>query len=217
PSRNIGYASVQHESSYYIPFNTWFLKTTDGGKTWIENHFFANYNEEGIGFINDNVGWIGGDERIGTFKTTDGGDTWYNDESFGVPTPPYTSGTSGFSMNRFRSFGDTVMYASGNTIYKLKRDATGVRELSIGNESIGNYPNPFKEQTTITYYLPEAADNLILRVINMLGQQVYTKALGSCLKGNNQFLFNEGFPGGVYYYTISNDKFRVTRKMMVIK
>jgi photosystem II stability/assembly factor-like uncharacterized protein len=215
PSRNTGYASIEYGGTVY-PCNTFFLRTTDGGLTWTEHPFFANADEEGIGFINDSVGWIGGDFRRGTFKTTDGGATWANDESFGLSTPPYTR-YDGFSMNRFRSFGDTLMYASGNTIYKLKPDFTGVKELQNVTERMSNYPNPFAAQTTITYSLATPCDNMTLTVNNVLGQVVFTQKLGAQNAGANQLVFNEELPAGVYYYTIANDRSRSTMKMIVTR
>jgi photosystem II stability/assembly factor-like uncharacterized protein len=217
PTRNTGYASIEYGGSYGAGFNTWFLKTTDGGNTWMEKPFFANYDEEGIGFINDSVGWIGGWGMRGTYKTTDGGNTWYDDESFGLSTPPYTSGAAGFAMNRFRSFGDTLMYSSGNTIYKLRPDFTGVKEVQKESSNLGNYPNPFADKTTITYYILEQSENMVLVVNNVLGQKVYGKNLGFQSVGSHQLLFDESLPAGIYFYTISNEKFQLTGKMMVTK
>jgi len=217
PTRNTGYASIEFGGSYFKDkgFNTWFLKTIDGGNTWTEKPFFANYDEEGIGFVNDSVGWLGGWGVRGTYKTTDGGNTWYDDESFGLSTPPYTNGIAGFAMNRFRSFGDTLMYASGNTIYKLKPVFTGIKDVYDVNQSISNYPNPFEDQTTIIYNLTESTKNIVLEVNNVLGQRIFYKNLGAQKKGINQIIFNEKLPAGIYFYTISNDTFNVTKKMIV--
>lgn len=52
------------------------LKTTNGGLNWVELPF-PNFHEHGIGFINANTGWIGGDYNP-TYGTTDGGQTWFN-------------------------------------------------------------------------------------------------------------------------------------------
>jgi photosystem II stability/assembly factor-like uncharacterized protein/PKD repeat protein len=125
PSRNIGYASIEFQG--YNPNNvsTYFLKTTDGGLTWVDMPFLAPntyYDLEGIGFINDSTGWIGGDNCAPTYKTTNGGLTWNPDLTLGTRTSYYecSSGpATGIAMNRFRRFGDTLMYASGYTVCRL--------------------------------------------------------------------------------------------------
>lgn len=92
------------------------LKSVDGGGTWKRlriNDRQRNSNLEGVGFISETVGWVGGwgsfNFRGGfTSQTTDGGVNWDN------------ANEVGFRLNRFRFFGDpvTVGYASGDTVYK---------------------------------------------------------------------------------------------------
>jgi len=168
PSRDTGYASIEAGGTAN-PYNTWFLKTTNGGLTWTESPFITSYDEEGIGFINNDVGWIGGDIAKGTYVTYDGGNTWAVDPAFGMETPPYVYST-GFSINRFRSFGDTLMYASGNTIYKLDLANTGINEILNKNQNISEYPNPATTSLTIASQSPINQ----VKIINLLGQTVYS-------------------------------------------
>ena len=76
----LGFVSLENESAAAI------LKTVDGGETWKRIEVTdpqRNVNLEGIGFIDEAVGWVGGwghgfpDEPLGTTSgTTDGGATW---------------------------------------------------------------------------------------------------------------------------------------------
>ncbi|QDV81758.1 ferritin-like domain-containing protein [Stieleria magnilauensis] len=94
------------------------LKTTDGGETWERlpiNDPQQNANLEGVGFIDENVGWVGGwgdrdFERQSSSATTDGGKTWRDANEIGR------------AINRFRFFGNpvTVGYSSGVTVYKYE-------------------------------------------------------------------------------------------------
>jgi photosystem II stability/assembly factor-like uncharacterized protein len=105
PSDLIGYASVQTFGSQ----TSTFLKTFDGGKTWLELGLTGgNYASLGIGFITETTGWIGG-EAMGkpAYRTDDGGLTWTPDNSLG----PY--------INRFRFIGTKAGYAIGASIFKL--------------------------------------------------------------------------------------------------
>jgi photosystem II stability/assembly factor-like uncharacterized protein len=105
----IGFVSLENFNEGAI------LKTTDGGATWARlpvNDAQKNANLEGVGFIDENTGWIGGwgdrdFERRGSSATTDGGRTWHDANEIGK------------AINRFRFFGKpvTVAYASGETVY----------------------------------------------------------------------------------------------------
>lgn len=54
-NRQLGYASIEREAG-----TTYYLKTTNGGLNWSDKLFMNNYDVEGIGFLNENTGWIGG-------------------------------------------------------------------------------------------------------------------------------------------------------------
>ncbi len=101
PTRQVGYISLEHYRD-----TVHFLKTVDGGKTWKSMLFTnAQYQVQGIGFVSEDVGWIGGDRKNAHY-TTDGGLTW-------------TEADFGFRVNRFR-FVDNVAYCVGNTIWKAR-------------------------------------------------------------------------------------------------
>lgn len=90
------------------------LKSTDGGATWRRmkiNDQQQNTNLEGVGFISEQVGWVGGWGN--TSSTVNGGENWANANEVGRV------------LNRFRFFGQpvTVGYASGDTVYKYSDEA----------------------------------------------------------------------------------------------
>ncbi|MEO6694022.1 MAG: metallophosphoesterase [Ignavibacteria bacterium] len=101
PSKNVGYVSIErHSGMAYI------IKTTNGGLSW-NDKIFKTYDEEGIGFINENTGWIGGWTGP-TYETTNGGNNW-NQTNWG------------YYINRFRFINDTLAYAVGDRVYKYVR------------------------------------------------------------------------------------------------
>ena len=117
PAPRLGFVSLENESAAAI------LKTVDGGETWKRIEVIdpqRNVNLEGIGFIDEAVGWVGGwggafasDPMGSTSGTTDGGATWSD------------ANTVGRFINRFRFTGSQpiVAYASGGTVYQCVETA----------------------------------------------------------------------------------------------
>lgn len=114
PSANVGYVSLQQNASYNTVV---FYKTTDGGNTWVSNGIPlsaigspASFGLQGIGFVSEAEGWMGGSTTLNppyTFiHTTDGGLTW---------TPEGYNNTR--SINRVRFVSPTLGYMSGQTLH----------------------------------------------------------------------------------------------------
>lgn len=76
PSRNVGYVTIQSYNPNPNVKQQRVAKTTDGGETWQEIHLVedAGAREFGIGFIDENHGFVG--TMNSGYKTTDGGKTW---------------------------------------------------------------------------------------------------------------------------------------------
>lgn len=74
PSRRIGYATVQNYADGATERVV--IKTTDGGASWRELPLVsdARVREFGVGFINDDWGWVGSSTT--GFETRDGGASW---------------------------------------------------------------------------------------------------------------------------------------------
>lgn len=89
------------------PFGTSILTTTNGGTDWVKDSvFFENEIFSTIIFLDENVGFIGGN---GIKKTTNGGLTWANTfiEPGGVSTLP---------INKFSFYSKTFGYACGGRV-----------------------------------------------------------------------------------------------------
>lgn len=87
------------------------------------------------------------------------------------------------------------------------------KELNVS--VMQNYPNPFRNASTVRVYLPAPAE-LKLVVTNMLGQQVMEINKGPVGTGAHQFLIDgTNLQNGVYFYTVTAGKESVTKKMVV--
>jgi len=69
---------------------------------------------------------------------------------------------------------------------------------------LGNYPNPFNPTTTIEFTLPDAS-GVQIRVVNMLGEEVWDSS-DSYTPGTHHITFDAGgLPSGMYLYTIRSE------------
>ncbi|MBN4062493.1 MAG: hypothetical protein COA57_15430 [Flavobacteriales bacterium] len=186
PSPNVGYVSWETLSAPVI-----FLKTTDGGQTWQDKLFSNNsYETEGIGFINDTLGWMGARNEV-SFQTTDGGDTWQQ-------------GFVGSFLNRFRFLNDTLGYAVGETVYKYSCNTiTGVDEVKLNKDAAFQlYPNPFN--TSITLDVGKSiGTGVSFTLYDLFGRQV--KKVDN-IDTEKTEIKTGALKRGMYTYNISNAK-----------
>ena len=84
-------------------------------------------------------------------------------------------------------------------------------------ELIGNYPNPFNPSTKIAFNILTPGSTS-LKVYNVLGQEIATLVNKKLSAGYHEYQFDaSNLTNGVYYYTISVNGFRDTKKMSLVK
>lgn len=112
PSKDIGYVTIQSYNRDSTVIERYLAKTTNGGDTWEEIDLTEDFKcrEFGVGFINENIGWVG---SIYTgYETRDGGKSWKKVDI-------------GKAVNKIRiinSKNKFTCYAIGSNIYKLEID-----------------------------------------------------------------------------------------------
>ncbi|HLG32133.1 MAG TPA: T9SS type A sorting domain-containing protein, partial [Ignavibacteriaceae bacterium] len=80
-----------------------------------------------------------------------------------------------------------------------------------------NYPNPFNPSTTISYSIPKEG-NVVLKIYNVLGQEIKTLINQFQSAGNYKISFDASFlTSGIYFYSIRSDNFTQVKKMVLVK
>jgi hypothetical protein len=91
---------------------------------------------------------------------------------------------------------------------------TKTSELS-GARLTQNAPNPFRESTSIDYYLPQNKNNATIEIVSANGQLV--KSVPLTQKGNGRISLNSSeLSAGIYFYTLKVDGVKVDSKQMVM-
>jgi hypothetical protein len=113
------------------------------------------------------------------------------------------------------------------TIAEVNNGITSVDNNSIPTEFAldQNYPNPFNPSTTITYSIPVVdalsgveGQHVKLVVYDLLGRQIATLVDTQQAPGIYSVNFDASqLTSGIYFYSISSDKFNSVKKMSLIK
>ncbi|CAN5589949.1 hypothetical protein BH10BAC5_BH10BAC5_06940 [soil metagenome] len=199
-----GYVSLEN---FGIPAAC--LTTTDGGMNW-NYHSLSNAPEldvEGIGFIDQNTGWLGGRSGNGTYQTTNAGINW-------------AAVTFGKNLNRFQFISDTLAYSCGQTVYKYSRTTEIQQISSIVPENFKleqNYPNPFNPVTKIKFSIKHVS-HVILKIYDISGKEIITLVNEKLNAGEYESNFTgKDYSSGVYIIKITADDYSDVKRMMLVK
>ncbi len=126
----------------------------------------------------------------------------------------------------------TVKDSLGNTYWKdvnrifIPSFTTGIKNRVLSqNHKINlyqNYPNPFNPQTTIKFSLPEEA-KVNIKIYNILGKEITELLNETRRSGEYEITWNgrdsngSEMPSGVYFITVTTEKFRKTIKSILLK
>ena len=166
----LGFVSLENFNAGAI------LKTTDGGLSWTRidiNDPQKNANLEGVGFIDENHGWVGGwgdvnFQRLSTSETLDGGRTWRDANQVGK------------ALNRFRFFGNpvTLGYASGQTVYRYSSapamPAAATVSRGQGRLILAEPVMEVRGKLAVPVNIPSGAGQLTVRVWDRFGDHLAT-------------------------------------------
>ena len=94
-------------------------------------------------------------------------------------------------------------------------DMNSLMDERLKAKLYSNIPNPFKEQTTISFFIPETASGASIHIYNLQGKQI--KQINIEERGNGSVIINgyELTPG-MYMYTLIVDGKEIDTKKMIL-
>lgn len=139
------------------------------------------------------------------------------------PSTPHASGLNYSRSSRYGTFtvGAPNVYSiptfSPIISYKISGLSTvGINQLHSNFSLEQNVPNPFNNETTISYSLKTSAKNVSVVVYNVAGVKVFESNQGSAAAGRYSVKVNSSnLAAGVYFYSLIVDGNRATNKMVV--
>lgn len=192
------------------------FRTTNKGANWSDissNLPDAPVNAFAIDPARPNVLFVGSD--VGAYVSFNTGGSW---QFLGQGLPM----VSVYDMKVHPTGNFLVAGTHGRSMYKI--DLAQVLGISSGEENIAsefslgqNYPNPFNPSTVINYTL-KVSSNVSLKIFDMLGKEIAILVDKSQNAGSYDVRFDgSNLSGGIYFYSIEVNKFKETKKMLLIK
>lgn len=183
------------------------LTSTDSGMSWSVYKVVDSCEYiQGIGFIDSLHGWTGGWGST-SFESFDGGKTWIP-----LSVCPW--------MNRVQKVTDSLMFASGNSIWRYDAGVvTGthqpINDVDPEYISVNCYPNPSIDETVITVEL-KLNTRMLLMLLDAQGRRV--KLIENCNlpKGIYQYRLNtKELPSGNYHVFLKSHEDRRNASLIV--
>jgi len=133
-----------------------------------------------------------------------------------------TPDLTGISIERNPNEGEFVLYLSHFSkivigAYATPTDISTAGQLPSEYKLGQNYPNPFNPTTNISYSLPQSGFTR-LTVYNSIGVEVRTLVAEVKTAGTYELTFDASeLTSGIYFYDLTSNNFRSTKKMILIK
>jgi len=178
--------------------DTW-IQTYDGGQTWADREFAGGYEANGIGFLDEQTGWIGGDEAS-TYQTTDGGDSW----QLVKLDPVYAD-----NINKFIRVSDSLIYAVGTRVYKYSANLGLSAGASDGFDNSRCKLDAISSSgsTAISYTVPE--DDHVLITVYIRGGLIYDRPVDQRQRAGTYTIDFKGYDDTpVLYASIVTGRYR---------
>lgn len=189
------------------------FKSTDYGNSWTPANNGMPNSLTVYALLSINTILVAGTATNGVFVSTDRGGSWSaindgltNQQVFSLAVN---------SQYLFAGTSSTVFRRDHGQIMVTVPPAMDERPVAFNLAQ--NYPNPFNPSTIIPFQIP-TAERVVLKVYNILGQEVVTLMDEWKEPGAYEVAWNaSGVSSGMYFYRLSAGERSETRKLLLLR
>lgn len=205
-----GYSVVQ---TYSDDFWEWDAATD----TWTQK---ANYGGAGCfeatGFSIGSYGYIGNGytpSPTAAFWCYDPAtNTWLQKASFGGGVRVEAIGFSIGNLGYLGTGWDGINFRKDFWEYNPEDSTTSIEDIASASFGFSVYPNPFTTSATVKLNSDEMSDNLVMKIFNLMGQEVYQQKINS-----SEFeIYRGNLSKGNYFVSILNSGKEIANKKIVV-
>ena len=207
------------------------------GETYSIGIIVTGSNSRGYGF---QATAVSGDQFVGNFSLNSDSENIELNGGFIQHSSRTESGIWYFNWDAPEEATETIIFSasglgtggssgySGDRVYtvqvEIQPESAGIllNDQQITFKLNGNYPNPFNGETIISYAIPK--DGFVnISIFNVAGQFIVNLVNDYQLHGEKNVSWNtkdetgNDVPSGIYYYVVSNGKYKEARTMTLLK
>jgi len=113
---------------------------------------------------------------------------------------------------------DTAGQAAGTNTFKSYNEASncsvGINDVSANINTLNIVPNPFNNKAIVSFYADKAGV-MTERLTNMIGNEVSRKSVEVRMGENTSMIEKNNLSTGVYFYSISDGKTVLTKRIVI--
>ena len=142
------------------------------------------------------------------------------DTEFSVATAGFSPDQTSFIQGDLGTGGFDWYFFNGTFMVRMNFDETiplSTENNELSNLQVNQFPNPFANETTVSYTLPDAAA-VNYSVVDMTGKVIATGNQGTQSAGKHSFTIDgSSFANGMYHLELTAGENKVVRRLVVNK
>jgi hypothetical protein len=142
------------------------------------------------------------------------------DTEFSVATAGFSPDQTSFIQGDLGTGGFAWYFFNSTFMVRMNFDESiplSTENNELSNLQVNQFPNPFANETTVSYTLPDAA-SVNYSVVDMTGKVIATGNEGTQSAGKHSFTIDgSAFSNGMYFLELNAGENKVTRRLVVNK
>lgn len=184
---------------------------------WVAAQHATNFRETIevlVSTTNSNV-----DSFTEIFTTTMSNNSW---QEITLPLQQFEGQSIFIAFRHYQTVAQMTLKLDDVTIREVPTSEVGIITEPVKTRLVGNYPNPFNPETSISFSVSKDS-NVSIDIFNIKGQKVRSLVNDTFKSGTHQVVWNgtdnngKSVGSGMYFYRMNNEDFTSTKRMLLMK